>query len=378
VTRKARGRTYRYWAVRFHDPGSGRNQIRYFKAKQDAKGFEAEVGQKLRQGTFHAKAHKTTVGEVAHGWRTSHLPRIRATTAESYRGALDNYLLPRWGRVRLIDVKVASVEAWRDEIAKLKGPSTVRNCLQVFGMLMKFAARDDLITRNPVALVGKPSSVSKRRDCLSAEQVRHLLASLDARARTGSEQPEAAWPRRVRVFVTLAAYCGLREGEIFGLRWSDVDLKAGLISIEQHYTHGSFGEVKTDAGKRTVGLDRDVVAVLREWKLRQGGGGEHDLVLPSSAGTPMSASNFLNREFRRALEDAELPPVTAHSLRHSFASILKSAGVASSVAHEIIGHSNFGTTMKLYGSVSSEARLIAAETVGDALRGSVDKRRTNG
>jgi integrase len=91
----------------------------------------------------------------------------------------------------------------------------------------------------------------------------------------------------------------------------------------------------------------------------------------------MSASNFLNREFKRALKDAGLPAVTAHSLRHSFASILKSAGIAPSVAHEIIGHSNFGTTMKLYGSVSSEARLLAAATVGDAMRGGMDKHQTN-
>jgi integrase len=91
----------------------------------------------------------------------------------------------------------------------------------------------------------------------------------------------------------------------------------------------------------------------------------------------MSASNFLNREFKRALSEAKLPKVTAHSLRHSFASILKSAGVASSVAYEIIGHSNFATTMKLYGSVSAEARINAATTVGDALRNDMDKHRTN-
>jgi len=111
-------------------------------------------------------------------------------------------------------------------------------------------------------------------------------------------------------------------------------------------------------------------------RLRLGRTGS-DLVLPSSNGTPMSASNFLNREFRRALKDAELPAVTAHSLRHSFASVLKSDGVSASVAHEIIGHSNFATTTKLYGSVSTAARLAAAATVGDAFRNGMDKQCTN-
>ncbi len=370
VTRKARGRSYAYWAVRFHDPGTGTERIRYFKQRTDAKRFEAEVTQKLDQGTFHSRAHKATVAEIASRWRDTHLPRVRATTAESYRGALDNFILPRWGWVRLIDVKVAAVESWRDQLAASKGPSTIRNCLQVFGMLLKYAARDDLIERNAVALVKKPATKSKR-DCLSAEQVRHLLAVLDAMV----EGP--VWPRRVRLFVTLAAYCGLREGEIFGLRWSDVDLKEGLATIAQQYTHGEFGEVKTDAAKRVVGLDRDVVAALRTWKLRQGGGGPHDLVLPSSSGGPMSASNFLNREYRRALKEAELPAVTAHSLRHSFAGVLKSKGVPPAVAHEIIGHSNYATTVRLYGSVSAEARLSAANTVGDAFRNGMDKQRTN-
>lgn len=143
--------------------------------------------------------------------------------------------------------------------------------------------------------------------------------------------------------------------------------KAYARSYPQNYP--TLVALPVDAEKRIVVLDRDVVAMLRKWKLRQGGGGWHDLVLLSATGKPMSASNFLNREFRRALKDAGLPAVTAHSLRHTFASILKSAGIASSVAHEIIGHSNFGTTMKLYGSVSSEARIQAATTVGDAPRG---------
>lgn len=150
------------------------------------------------------------------------------------------------------------------------------------------------------------------------------------------------------------------------VRWSDVHVKSTLLSGSQQCTHGQFGDVKTDAGKRTVGLDRDVFAVLREWKLRQGGG---DLALPSSTGAPMAAANFLNREFRRTLKDAGPPAVTAHSLRHSFASIVKSHDAASSVGHESIGHSNYGTTMKLYGSVSSETRINAAVIVGDAIRG---------
>jgi integrase len=89
----------------------------------------------------------------------------------------------------------------------------------------------------------------------------------------------------------------------------------------------------------------------------------------------MSVSNFLNREFRRAFSDAGLPAVTAHSLRHSFAGALKSAAVAPAVAHAIIGHSNYNTTIKHYGSVS-EARISAAATVGNAFRSEPDKHRT--
>lgn len=374
VIRKVKGKAYQYYAVRFTDPGSGKPKIKYCASQQDANDFFGQISHKIKSGTYHPKAHRVTVRDVATQWRQIHLPRVRPTTRANYVSALDRRILKRWGAVRLIDVKVTAVEKWRDELASTVGPSTVRNCLQVLGMVFKFAERDDLIARNPVALVRKPAVRSRRKDALTPDQVGQLLdwldtqgAKLDAEAQARNQRGPI-WPHRVKAFTALGAYCGLREGEIFGLRWSDLDLKAGFVNVQQQYTHGRFGEVKTEAGKRTVGLDRDVIGMLRTWKLRLGRAGPLDLVLPSTDGTPMSASNFLNREFRKALDGAGLPRVTAHSLRHTFASVLKSAGIAPAVAHEVIGHSNYATTMKLYGSVTEDARRTAAEAVADKLR----------
>jgi integrase len=104
------------------------------------------------------------------------------------------------------------------------------------------------------------------------------------------------------------------------------------------------------------------------WKLQQKP--EHrqadSLVIATRKGGPISASNFLAREFRPALEKAELPRVNFHSLRHTAATILASSSTPPGTVHRILGHASFATTMKLYGGLTAEALESAAGTLADA------------
>jgi integrase len=172
----------------------------------------------------------------------------------------------------------------------------------------------------------------------------------------------------------------MREGEIFGLRWGDVDLKDRMINVRRQYTHGQFVEfTKTQAGARSIGIDAKFAAELAAWKLTQKG--EHRrpeaLVVATRQGGPISASNFLNREFYPALEEAGLPRVVFHSLRHTAATILASSDLPPGTVHRILGHASFATTMKLYGGLTAEALEIAAGALGDAFEPRPDKFRTN-
>jgi integrase len=142
-----------------------------------------------------------------------------------------------------------------------------------------------------------------------------------------------------------------------------------LIHVSRQYTHGKIVEHgKTDAASRDIGIDGKLAAELTAWKLQQKPERREDdsLVIATATGEPMSASNFLSRDFRLALKRAKLPRVNFHSLRHTAATILASSNIPPGTVHRILGHANFATTMKLYGGLTSEALDKAAGALGDA------------
>jgi integrase len=161
----------------------------------------------------------------------------------------------------------------------------------------------------------------------------------------------------------------MREGEIFGHRWRDVDSKGRTIHVVRQYTHGAMVEHgKTDAAARDIGIDAKLATELTAWKLQQKAERrENDsLIIATSTAEPISASNFLSRDFRPALKRAGLPRVNFHSLRHTAATILASSNVPPGTVHRILRHANFATTMKLYGGLTAEALDKAAGAMGDA------------
>ena len=278
--------------------------------------------------------------------------------------ALTKYVLPRWGAVRMTEIRAGMLETWRNELLekgsepewKPLGPSTVRKAILVMGILFRFAMRDHIVAVNPAALVRKPAVRTRKaaEERLTPEQLAGLFETLHG---------------RTRIVVRIGAATGMREGETFGLGWGDVDLKARMIHVRRQYTHGEFVEhAKTDAGRHDIGIDAKLTAELTAWKLQQKP--EHrqadSLVIATAKGGPISASNFLSREFRPALEVARLPRVNFHSLRHTAATILASSATPPGTVHRILGHTSFATTMKLYGGLTAEALEKAAGALGDA------------
>jgi len=331
-------------------------------------------------GTYAPDAHKITVREIAQRWRkAAYSPRradeLRSTTAADYETALTRYVLPRWGAVRMAEIRDGMLETWRNELLekgaepdwKPLGPSTVRKALLVMGILFRFAMRDHIVAVNPAALVRKPAVRTRKAadERLTPEQLAALFGTLNG---------------RTRIVVRVGAATGMREGEIFGLRWGDVALKERMIHVRRQYTHGEFVEFpKTEAGARSIGIDAKLAAELSAWKLTQKA--EHrkaeSLVVATRDGGPISASNFLAREFYPALKAAELPRVVFHSLRHTASTILASSNIPPGTVHRILGHASFATTMKLYGGLTAEALESAAGTLGDAFEPKPDKSRTN-
>jgi integrase len=373
VMRTARGKAYEYHAVRFTDPGTGKGKVRYFTSRKLAEQARVELEGRVVGGTYSPDTHHVTVRTIAERWRRAgYSPRradeLRSSTAADYETALERYVLPRWGAVRMGDIRAGMLEIWRNELLKEGlGPSTVRKALLVVGILFRFAMRDHIVQVNPASFVKKPAVRTRKaaNERLSPEQLGGFFVGLKG---------------RTRIVVWIGAATGMREGEIFGLRWGDVDLEGRVIHVCRQYTHGEFVEFpKTDAGARDIGMDSKLAAELSAWKAAQKP--EHrnaaSLVVATSAGGPISASNFLRREFYPALEAAQLPRVVFHSLRHTASTILASSSIPPGAVHRILGHASFGTTMKLYGGLTSQALESAAGTLAEAFAPIKDKLSTN-
>jgi integrase len=188
--------------------------------------------------------------------------------------------------------------------------------------------------------------------------------------------------KRLAALYWTALLLGLREGELLGLRWQDVDLDrqtlgiAGAISRQKQANGRSrlvLVPTKTQAGARTLPLPALLCSILREHKAGQDeerrgpGWEEHGLVFPSERGTPLEAGNLVSRSFKPALKRAGLADMRFHDLRHTTASLLLASGVDTKTVSAILGHTSPAFTLATYAHVLPEITRQAVAGLGDLL-----------
>ena len=186
---------------------------------------------------------------------------------------------------------------------------------------------------------------------------------------------------RLEALYALTLALGLRQSEALGLRWDDIDLEAGSLSVRRTLQRAGgefrFFDTKTPRSRRTVGLADPLGEQLRAHRLRQleerlaaGGAwqGERrgDLVFTTELGGPLG-NYVVTRHFQRLLEVAGLPRMRFHDLRHAAATVMLTLGVQARVVMETLGHSQISTTMDRYSHVIPELQRDASERVGAAL-----------
>lgn len=177
----------------------------------------------------------------------------------------------------------------------------------------------------------------------------------------------------------LALTTGMREGEIFGLSWPDVDLEkktlvvhVGLKEAEKGFT---IGKTKTTYSRRRIALSQAAVDALRSHRERQldekvamgeRWDSSYDLVFPNHFGRPIIADNFVKRHFKPRLQLLGISDDTRfHDLRHTCATLLLSAGVNVKVVSEMLGHADVSITLRIYAHVLPGMHEVAAQTMDD-------------
>jgi len=344
---------------------------------------KAEVRKKLRELLSNADKgmlpprERLTVGQFMERWLADVVkPARRPSTHISYEQNYRCYIGPELGRVTLSNLQPGHLRKLYASMTEsgLKA-HTVRRCHAVLHTALEQALSDGLVHRNVAhGLKGLPSVNAEAHEAviLSPVQVSQLLNA------------EKDGP--YHALLTLAAYTGLRQGELLGLRWEDVDLDAGTLSVRQALSiRKQIGPPKSKAGIRSMTLPKVCVEALRAHKVLQtevrlisDGWNDTGLVFTTQRrgkgrgpgtlpGSPMTQS-VVDRGFKRLLEVAGLPKLRFHELRHTACSLMALQGVSASVAMKRMGHSDIRLTLQLYTHVLEQQDKDAAARL-DALLG---------
>jgi len=296
--------------------------------------------------------------------------KMAHSTYVRYRGIANNHVTPALGHRKLKDLTRAEIRRLYNEMGKKLSPRSVDYIHVTLQGALSQAVRDDLIPRN-VATGERPRSnhqgSPEEAKALSPAQVRALLM--------------AARGKRYEALYTVAVHTGLRQSELLGLKWADVDLdtRSPKLSVRRSLKVTEdglgFGPPKNKASRRSVPLNETAVAALRAHKARQNAEilatptwQDTGLVFPNRVGKPINPSNLYNREYKPLLKEAGLEGegFTFHSLRHTFASALCNKREYPKVIQSLLGHSSITQTMDTYSHLMGGMGGDAVDSLDDA------------
>jgi integrase len=295
-------------------------------------------------------------------------PTVRPGTYDGYERVVRLQLNPEIGTIRLARLGAEDLaRCYRRLLATGLSPRSVQLAHAVLHRALRDAERWNLISRNPASLVDAPRPKPPERQPLAPEQIKELLAASEG--------------DRLHALYVVAVSGGLREGELLGLRWTDLDLERGSLSVQQQVQRTRagwvFSEPKTSKGRRVVTLPRVAVEALKRHRQQQrvervaagAAWGDQGLVFANQVGRPIEKQNLIRRSFRPLLMRAGLPPIRFHDLRHSAATLLLHQGVHMKVVQERLGHATIAVTMDTYSHVMPSMQKDASDRLDEFFTG---------
>jgi integrase len=301
-----------------------------------------------REGGLVFDAENQTVSEYLERWLSDSVKgSVRPKTFDSYEWLVRKHIAPALGRVKLKTLTSAHIQGfYRSKLEAGLSPRTVQYLHVVLHRALKQALRWGLVPRNVSEAVDPPKVRREEIRPLSSDQARRLL--------------EAASGDRFEALYALAIHCGLRQGELLGLRWEDVDLEAGTLHVRRTLNLAKdgpkFTAPKTAKSRRQIRLTAGAVAALRRHHDRQfeestrltGLWQDYGLVFATTIGTPINPRNLTSRSFKPLLKRAGLPDIRFHDLRHTCATLLLKRSVHPKLVQELLGHATIAVTLDTY------------------------------
>ena len=336
--------------------GATGKRLRHFESvkgtKKDAQKRLHELLLSVDQGSF-IKPKRITLGEWLENWLNGYVAtNCSPRTLDGYHTIVGHHLIPNLGMIPLSYVQPQHIQQYYARALsepRADGETlSARSVLHIHRVLfqaLNYAVRQGLLIRNPAQLVDPPRAKKPKMKTLIPQEVSMLL--------------NIAQDTRYCPIIYTAVKTGLRQAELLGLRWRDLDLDLASLSVTQvlYKRRGicQFKEPKSDHSRRRLGLSPSLALFLREYKAGREAErlllgkplSEDDLVFGNVDGTPMDPGT-LTHNFARIARRADLPGTRFHDLRHTFASLMLLVGIHPKIVSEALGHSSVAFTLDVY------------------------------
>lgn len=344
------------WTVRWLDT-NGTHKQKTFKTKKEADRYCHQIEGDAYSGIAPLANDSMTVARVCDLFLKAQEDRVNdgrigKTREYQIRNLVNRSIIPYIGQIKISALNALHVEQfYTDMIRKQKlAPATAKDRVQDLSLICRFAISRTFMRQDPVPeVVASLRGVkAKKIRFLRIDEVQAIMAAVETRPRGQAYRPHLL----IKIYIHLALCCGLRLGEINGLKASNVDLVAGILRVKTSLTQ--FNELKgpkTEAGVRDVALPKSLAMMLAEWT--------RDFYTPNADGLLFRTKNntrIPNADFhsvywapvlrRAGLDTGDRPHF--HALRHFFASWLIKNGMALPDVAAAMGHSKISTTLEIY------------------------------
>jgi len=316
--------------------------------KGDAQRRLTELLASLDKGVYTPPG-RLTVAQHLNQWLSGYVKsNCSQRTLDGYQSIIETHLVPSLGQLQLKHLNPQAIQSYYGKTCEKLSARTVHHHHRVLSQSLKYAVRQGYLGRNPAELVDPPSPRKKTMRTLTPEEVEVLL---------DTAEDSLFYP-----VIYTAISSGLRQAELLGLRWRDIDLNMMSISVSQvlYRRRGvcQFKEPKTSHSRRRVAMTPKLALFLREYRAERESLHWHlgqpltldSLVFANVEGKPIDPS-VLSHSFAKIVERARLENVRFHDLRHTFASLMLLRGAKPKVISEALGHASVAFTMDVYSHI---------------------------
>jgi integrase len=282
---------------------------------------------------------KTTLEEYMSSWLESSKASLRETTWSHYKSVTDRYILPKIGQIKLIELGGDQIQVLYDHLVEEGiGIPTVRKVHTVLLSALSLAVKAGKIGSNPVKATRPPRAPSREMSFLNESQVNCLLV--------------ASKGHRLEALYHLAVTTGMRQMELLGLKWTDLDWDKQTLKVERQLVRSrvkgiQFLPPKTNAGRRTLSLGSNTISAFT-----------------NALGKPIDPRRLL-KDFKKLLNVGGLPEIRFHDLRHTSATLMLNHGIPIIVVSRRLGHARPSITLNIYGHLIPSMDVMAADKIDE-------------